>query len=451
MKILETRKVRVDEIVFHQAFYPRTKPDTATIEQYVDMLQDGAEFPPLELDADGMVLLDGYHRWKAFMEAGVSTIDAKLIALEGMPRLLYAASRNAIHGDRLAMSEKRAVARQMAEQGITQTEIQKWLHVSVGTVNAWVSDIVTRSQREREGTILWLDVLGWTQAEIAERIGCDQSSISRVCKSSDLKNRILEQRSRGRGASEIAETECVSLQLVEAILLANLSDAERLNELRIGIQPYDVWNFSGCDPRFGGEYPGRIPGQLVLHVLYFFSQPNELVLDPMAGSGTTMDACAYLGRRVYGLDAHPFASRSDILEHDMFKQGWPSRTAQAQLIFWDPPYFKKKDAAYGDKSISRLEKKDYLAFFKHAAQSIPKKFCGRLALLCSDYNDESDTTQNIFGVEYVNLFLRAGWTLERRIQVPLTTQQVHPDVVNRFRQERRLARLNRDVVVLRHD
>src|SRR5581483_4595153 len=113
MQIVETRKVRPDEIVFRQEFYPRAKPNTATIEQYVDMLHDGAELPPVEVDAEGMVLLDGYHRWKAFIEAGVPAIDAKLIALEGMPRLLYAASRNAIHGDRLAMSEKRAVARQM--------------------------------------------------------------------------------------------------------------------------------------------------------------------------------------------------------------------------------------------------------------------------------------------------------------------------------------------------
>lgn len=450
MKVIETRKVSLDEIVFHQEFYPRAKPNTGTIEQYVDALRDGAEFPPIEVDAGGMVLLDGYHRWKAFAEAGLSEIEAKLINLEGMPRLLYAASRNAIHGDRLGMSEKRAVARQMAQQGISQTEIQKWLYVSAGTVSAWVSDIVTRSLREREGLILWLELLGWTQGEIAEQMTVDQSTISRICKSSDLKNRIREQRERGRTANDIAETECISTKLVEALSFAELADEARLHQMRIGIQPYDVWNFSGCDPRFGDEYPGRIPGQLVLHLLYFFTQPDDLVIDPMVGAGTTIDACAYLGRRVYGFDAYPFAKRKDTLEHDMLEEGWPPRTAQAELLLWDPPYYKKKDAEYGDKSISRLEKKEYLAFFEHAAQTIPEKFSGHLALLCSDYNDESNPDENIFAVDYINLFLRAGWTLERRIQVPLTTQQVHPEIVNRFRRERRLARLNRDLVVLHH-
>ncbi|MBA4395754.1 MAG: hypothetical protein C0407_19555, partial [Desulfobacca sp.] len=28
------------------------------------------------------------------------------------------------------------------------------------------------------------------------------------------------------------------------------------------------WNFNSCDPRFGFQYPGRIPGQVVLNILY---------------------------------------------------------------------------------------------------------------------------------------------------------------------------------------
>src|ERR1700687_920652 len=109
MQVVDTRKIKLDEIVFHQEYYPRANPNTDTIEQYVDALREGGAFPPIEVDADGMVLLDGYHRWKAFAEAGFSEIEAKWVDLEGTPRLLYAASRNAIHcfdyetSDRLVM------------------------------------------------------------------------------------------------------------------------------------------------------------------------------------------------------------------------------------------------------------------------------------------------------------------------------------------------------------
>ncbi len=90
---------------------------------------------------------------------------------------------------------------------------------------------------------------------------------------------------------------------------------------------------------------------------------------------------------------------------------------------------------------------EYLAFFEQRLKSLPKKFAGRIAFLCSDYDDDAHPKDSIFISDYIGLFTAASWRIERRIQVPLTTQQVHPDIVNRFRTERRLARLNRDLVV----
>jgi DNA modification methylase len=168
----------------------------------------------------------------------------------------------------------------------------------------------------------------------------------------------------------------------------------------------------------------------------------------MVGSGTTLDACAYLGRKGYGYDVQPLPERADIVAHDL-NQGWPERTAQAQLIFWDPPYYKKKEEEYGPHSISRLPRSEYLAFFERAARNLPTKFNGRIAFLCSDYVDESNLSESIFVDDYVRLFIATGWCVERRIQAPLSTQQVHPDFVKRFRESRRLAHLARDLVVLK--
>lgn len=448
-KVLEIRRVPLADVKFIQDVYPREKPNTSTIEQYVDALRDGAGFPPIDLDKDGLVLLDGYHRLRAHQEIGAEMIEARIIDLEGIPRLLYAAGLNSIHGDRISMAEKRQVARQMAEAGVKQAVIREWLKVSAGTVSEWVKDITQRQQRSRDARIWWLHLLGWTKEEIAAVIGCSPTTAQEVrSEISKVKKATIDQFSRGRTPEQIAEAEDVSVKLVEVLLLDGKSDEERLKDLKIGIQPYDVWIFSGCDPRFGCEYPGRVPGQLLLHLLYFYTQPGDLVVDPMAGSGTAIDACAYMGRRVYGYDVHPLPGREDIIEHDM-TQGWPKRTEEAGLVFWDPPYYKKKDDGYGDRSISRFDKKDYLAFFEMAIRTVPRKFRGRLAFLCSDYNDEENPAENIFFWDYIRIFIDAGWRIERRIQVPLTTQQVHPDIVKRFREQRRLARLSRDLAVMR--
>lgn len=55
----------------------------------------------------------------------------------------------------------------------------------------------------------------------------------------------------------------------------------------------------------------------------------------------------------------------------MLALSWHPRIAQAQLILWDPPYYKKMDAEYGEQSISRLNRSEYLAFFQRAAAMIP--------------------------------------------------------------------------------
>jgi hypothetical protein len=224
-------------------------------------------------------------------------------------------------------------------------------------------------------------------------------------------------------------------------------DLDALEALGVKLQPYDVWNFPTCLEGFGSAYPGRVPAQIVLHCLYFWTKRGDLVVDPMSGSGTTIDSCKAMGRDVLGYDARP--SRDDIIKHDILETGkWPKGTADAKLIFWDPPYFKKVDDGYSDQSISRLERAGYLKFFSDMANAIPKTFRGHMAFLMSAFDDEEDVDKSIWVWDYVKAFMKSDrWRVIRHIEAPLSTQQVHPDIVNKFKQSRKLARLARDLVV----
>ena len=107
--------------------------------------------------------------------------------------------------------------------------------------------------------------LGWTPSEIGERMDLDRAHISKkLCVFSELKKSTLDQAGRGRSVSEIAESESLFDNLVEVLRLEGKDDAERLDYLKCSPKPFDVWQFSGCDERFGSQYPGRIPGQLIL-------------------------------------------------------------------------------------------------------------------------------------------------------------------------------------------
>ena len=67
-------------------------------------------------------------------------------------------------------------------------------------------------------------------------------------------------------------------------------------------QTWDDWKRTDCDRRFGDEWPGRIPAQLVAHLLFFFSKQNDLVIDPMAGGGVVGDTCLAFNRRCWSFD-----------------------------------------------------------------------------------------------------------------------------------------------------
>jgi site-specific DNA-methyltransferase (adenine-specific) len=54
-----------------------------------------------------------------------------------------------------------------------------------------------------------------------------------------------------------------------------------------------------------GEHPTQKPLTLVLDWITKFTEPNELVLDPFMGSGTTGVGCERLGRRFIGIEKDP--------------------------------------------------------------------------------------------------------------------------------------------------
>ena len=72
--------------------------------------------------------------------------------------------------------------------------------------------------------------------------------------------------------------------------------------------------------------PGRIPAQLIAHILYYFSEPGDLVLDPMAGGGVVADACLAFNRKCRSFDMQNRPdTRPEIESHfwDTSDMKWP--------------------------------------------------------------------------------------------------------------------------------
>ena len=67
----------------------------------------------------------------------------------------------------------------------------------------------------------------------------------------------------------------------------------------------DVWDIGVIAPvaRERTGYPSQKPETLLARIVAALSAPGDLVLDPYAGSGTTLAVAAKMGRRFVGIDA----------------------------------------------------------------------------------------------------------------------------------------------------
>jgi len=216
------------------------------------------------------------------------------------------------------------------------------------------------------------------------------------------------------------------------------------------LKVYDIWNFSGVDNILGKEYPGNIPAGIVLNTLYYYTEKNDLVVDPMAGGGVTIDCCKYYDRRCLAYDKRPSKKREDIKKNDILL-GYPREANNCDLIFLDPPYYKKKEKEYGEASISAKGKKDYLEDFNIIAKKSHEiiKEGGYLAFLMEPFINYQDSSQSIWLYDYIKRFLANSWSIERIYDVPQTSQRYEAWQIARAKKEKIALTLRRELVIFK--
>lgn len=213
--------------------------------------------------------------------------------------------------------------------------------------------------------------------------------------------------------------------------------------------PYDVWSFRH-DRAFGIPYPGSIPPAIVAHAIHYFCPPGGLVVDPMAGGGTTLDVCASMDRRCLAYDLEP--ARPDILRHDI-QTGFPADVQECDLIFCDPPYHTMLASAYVPESISTATWSTWATFLTRLTRLSFQVLRpgGYLALLLAAQT-EKDLPAGYGYLDHAFLgytaALQAGFYPERRVSCPMSAGYL-PQHVRRARVEGRMLGQVRDLIVVR--
>jgi DNA modification methylase len=115
-------------------------------------------------------------------------------------------------------------------------------------------------------------------------------------------------------------------------------------------QHYDAPGKSGA-MQGDKAYVGATPSWVIWQLLQRYTREGDLVIDPMCGSGTTLDVARDLDRRGLGYDLTP--SRPDIFRADA--RAIPLEDGKADFVFIDPPYSTHVDYSDDPRCIGKLD------------------------------------------------------------------------------------------------
>lgn len=221
----------------------------------------------------------------------------------------------------------------------------------------------------------------------------------------------------------------------------------RLANVEFEFQLYNVWKTFKLNPKFGTDSPGRTPHQIIANLLYYYTEEGDLVVDPMAGGGTTIDVCNHMNRRCVAFDIQPV--REDIIQNNVL-QGIPHNEL-CDFIFLDPPYYKQKEGFIHNQFNESVE-----SFYEAMETTLSNcrkvlKKEGVLTLMLKPmglrekgYFEWEDLTLKCYVIAE-----KIGFKLIKRISVPLNTQQYSRLDVARAKKNRYMLNTLRDILVFK--
>lgn len=425
MDIVAQQTIRTDSVVYREDLYPRIKSDPATIQRYAENLD---VLPPIEVNQHN-ILIDGFHRWTAHRKAEAPEIKAVVTQTASEAELFaLAIERNAAHGLQMSDPDKKAAAIRLyaAGTGLDKPTIARVLSVSARSVNSYLerTEHDLKAQRKQNIFEMWLACA--TGDEIADAIGIDKATVSRFIEESC-------------NLEELPKSNKVA---------ADFADADFTPPI------YNVWPFREKTNEVA--HFGNSEQRIVDNLLYLYTEPFDIVVDPFAGGGATIDVCKRRLRRYWVSDRKPIVEREkEIRRHDL-NDGAPPlnrRWSEVTLTYLDPPYWRQAAGQYSN-DLNDLANMP-LEQFTTTLAGIVKDIAGRqsrgvIALLIQPTQWSADNRE--FADHVTDLVRAVGnkrLTLENRVSCPYQSQQYNAQQVEWAKANRKLLVLTRELIIWR--
>src|SRR4051812_1994288 len=311
----EMGRVYLSQIIFDAVIYPRKNHDPALAQRYASVIEEiEAAQRYISISSD-MKLLDGKHRWLAYREKhGDADIEIPVFiypATDAHDQLRIAVRLNSDHGYQLTNSDKEANAKALYAYGLSYEDIAKDLSVSKTQVARWLSRIVKDQKAKRNERIFDMWMACHTQEEIAAAVNVSQSAVR------DFSSLVLGYQTTKTTDSDDASDESGADDEAKPSAFAKRGTSPAaLHQTDFEVPIYNVWKQQTKTNEV--SHFGNSEVRWVDNLLYLYTQPFDVVVDPFAGGGSTIDICKKRYRRYFVSDRKPIVAReNEIRKHDL--------------------------------------------------------------------------------------------------------------------------------------
>ncbi|HEY4329799.1 MAG TPA: DNA methyltransferase [Phycisphaerae bacterium] len=132
-----------------------------------------------------------------------------------------------------------------------------------------------------------------------------------------------------------------------------------MNKPPLSLLTTTLWEYPSQDygrtPHGDKDYVGATPAWVIWQLLSRYTRQGDTILDPMCGSGTTIDVSTELQRKPLGFDLAPI--RPDIKQADA--RHLPLKNESVDFAFIDPPYSTHVDYSDDKRCIGKLDAGDW--------------------------------------------------------------------------------------------
>lgn len=424
----ELRHVKLSDVIFDPSIYPRLQHSPVLAQQYAEVLDDiESQHKFIAVDAK-MRLVDGRHRHLAYLTRyeGQPSRETPVLVYTDIATdadaFELASALNSTHGHQMSDGDKQMSARRLlGEFGKSADAIARALSVRKAKVLEWTHNLREEQARQETQAIFDRWMACYTQSEIAELTGVSQFTIS------DKTKKFIE--------------------LVPRNQSYKFEDSDFKPPL------YNIWNFSSKTNEV--SHFGNTEQRIVENLLYLYTEPLDIVLDPFAGGGATIDVCLKRGRRYWCSDRKPAPVRDwQIRKLDIARElPTPPSWQDVTLTYLDPPYWIQAENQYSDSpdDLANMSLEDFTKTLAGVVKRIAaKQQRGVIALIIQPTQWKSPERKVIDHI--VDLIAAVGnkrLELETRISCPYTSEQYNAQQVEWAKANKKLLVITRELIVWR--